>query len=137
MSQSEVLQQRSAPRGRFPLARRAGDFVFVSGTSARCRNDSVAGVPVASDNGLVLDIREQTRVVILNLREILQSVDCGLRDLVSVTSYLIRMDDFAAYNGVYGEYFSHDGPTRTTVAVRELSHPHLLIEMQGIAYKPR
>jgi 2-aminomuconate deaminase len=43
------------------------------------------------------------------------------------------MDDFAAYNEVWAEYFDETGPARTTVAVRGLPHPHLLIEMQAIA----
>jgi 2-aminomuconate deaminase len=47
------------------------------------------------------------------------------------------MNDFPGYNEVYGEYFSHQGPTRTTVAVHELPHPHLLIEMQATAHKHR
>jgi 2-aminomuconate deaminase len=53
-----------------------------------------------------------------------------------VTSYLVDMADFAAYNEVYAEFFNEDGPTRTTVAVRELPHPDLLIEIQAVAYKP-
>ena len=47
------------------------------------------------------------------------------------------MNDFKGYNEVYGAYFGFDGPTRTTVAVHQLPHPHLLIEIKGIAYKPR
>jgi 2-aminomuconate deaminase len=46
------------------------------------------------------------------------------------------MNDFAGYNEVYNEYFTENGPARTTVAVHQLPHPHLLIEMKAIAYKP-
>jgi 2-aminomuconate deaminase len=46
------------------------------------------------------------------------------------------MDDFAGYNEIYGNYFDADGPVRTTVAVHQLPHPQLLIEMKGVAYKP-
>jgi len=111
--------------------------VFISGTSARRPDDSVAGAHVAPDGAVTLDIREQTRAVIENIREILKSVQCELKDLVNVNTYLVSMSDFAAYNEVYGEYFSYEGPTRTTVAVRELPHPHLLIEMQVTAHKHR
>jgi 2-aminomuconate deaminase len=45
------------------------------------------------------------------------------------------MGDFDAYNDVYAEYFTESGPTRTTVAVRELPHPDLLIEIQAIAHR--
>jgi len=55
---------------------------------------------------------------------------------VEVSTYLVNMADFAGYNETYGEYFSDHGPARTTVAVHQLPHPHLLIEMKAIAYKP-
>ena len=83
-----------------------------------------------------LDIRAQTRAVIDNLRDILASAGADLRDLTEVSTYLVNMNDFAAYNEVYGEYFDYEGPARTTVAVHQLPHPHLLIEMKAIAYKP-
>lgn len=83
-----------------------------------------------------LDIRAQTRAVIENIREVLQSTGASLGDLVEVTTYLVNMNDFAGYNEVYGEYFDYDGPARTTVAVHQLPHPHLLIEMRAVAFKP-
>jgi 2-aminomuconate deaminase len=46
------------------------------------------------------------------------------------------MKDFGGYNAVYGEYFGYDGPSRTTVAVHQLPHPNLLIEIKAIAYLP-
>lgn len=46
------------------------------------------------------------------------------------------MNDFRQYNQVYSEFFDFDGPTRTTVAVHQLPHPHLLIECKAVAYKP-
>ena len=46
------------------------------------------------------------------------------------------MNDFGGYNEVYGEYFDETGPTRTTVAVHQLPHPHLLIEIQAVAVLP-
>ena len=47
------------------------------------------------------------------------------------------MNDFGGYNEVYAEYFDETGPTRTTVAVHQLPHPHLLIEMQAVAARRR
>jgi 2-aminomuconate deaminase len=46
------------------------------------------------------------------------------------------MNDFVGYNEVYANYFGHDGPARTTVGVQQLPHPHLLIEIRVMAYKP-
>jgi 2-aminomuconate deaminase len=113
----------------------AGDLVWVSGTSSRRADDTFAGVTVQPDGSVTLDIREQTRAVIENIRDILRSVDCDLDDLVQVTSYLVDMGDFPGYNEVYAEFFDYTGPTRTTVAVRELPHPHLLIEIQAVAHR--
>ena len=83
-----------------------------------------------------LDIRVQTRAVMENVRDVLQSAGASLGDLVEITTYLVNMNDFAGYNEVYGEYFDYDGPARTTVAVHQLPHPHLLIEMRAVAYRP-
>jgi 2-aminomuconate deaminase len=84
-----------------------------------------------------LDIRKQTKAVIENIRDILESVDCGLEDIVDVTTFLVNMNDFGGYNAVYAEYFDYNGPTRTTVAVHQLPHPHLLIEMKVTAVKKK
>jgi 2-aminomuconate deaminase len=137
VSNAKVVEDAAVPRGSFPHVKRAGDFVFVSGTSARRPDNSIAGVRATADGTIVLDIREQTRAVIENVRKILESVGCGLADLVSVNAYLVNMNDFAGYNEVYGQYFSYEGPTRTTVAVHQLPHPHLLIEMQVVAHVHR
>jgi 2-aminomuconate deaminase len=83
-----------------------------------------------------LDIREQTRAVIENVRDLLRAAGGDLPDLVNVTTYLVSMNDFGGYNEVYGAYFDETGPARTTVAVHQLPHPHLLIEMACVAYIP-
>ena len=46
------------------------------------------------------------------------------------------MSDFDVYNETYGKFFTERGPARTTVGVRELPHPDLLIEMKAVAFKP-
>ena len=132
---SRVVPGKATPRGAYPHVKVVGDLVWVSGTGSRRADDSFAGVDVAADGSVHLDIREQTRAVIDNIADILSSVGCDLTDLVQVTSYLVDMGDFADYNQVYAEYFDHTGPTRTTVAVRELPHPHLLIEIQAVAHR--
>ncbi|AJG18458.1 RidA family protein [Cupriavidus basilensis] len=133
---SKVLTGKATPRGRFPHVKRAGDFLFVSGTSSRRADNSFAGASADAMGVTALDIHEQTRAVIGNIREILQSVGCDLSDLVEITTFLVNMNDFGGYNEVYGEYFDYDGPTRTTVAVHQLPHPHLLIEIKAVAYQP-
>jgi len=134
--QSKVVEGKAKPRGKYPHIKRAGEFLIVSGTSARRADDSVAGAETDISGAVRRDIRVQTRAVIENIRDILRSDGAELRDVVEVTTFLVDMDDFAGYNEVYGEYFDFDGPARTTVAVHQLPHPHLLIEIRAVAYKP-
>lgn len=135
--QSKVVEGKATPRGKYPHLKRAGDFLFVSGTSARRADNTIAGAEVDSLGTTRLDIRAQTLAVIENIRDILESDGAQLRDVVEISTYLVNMNDFAGYNEVYGEFFGYDGPARTTVAVHQLPHPHLLIEMRATAYKPR
>jgi 2-aminomuconate deaminase len=127
---------RVMPRGRFPHVKRAGEFVYISGTSARRPDNTIAGAAVDELGTADLDIRAQTRAVIENIRALLEDVGADLADLVQVTTYLVSMNDFGGYNEVWAEYFDESGPTRTTVAVHQLPHPHLLIEMQAVAHVP-
>jgi len=135
-TESKVVAGKAQPRGKFPHLKRAGDYLFVSGTSSRRADNTIAGAEVDPLGSMQLDIRAQTRAVIHNISDILASVGANLSDLVEISSYLVNMNDFAGYNEVYNEYFSENGPARTTVAVHQLPHPHLLIEMKAIAYKP-
>ncbi len=133
---SKVVEGKATPRGSFPHVKIVGDFIFVSGTSSRRPDDSIVGVEIDESGAATLDIREQTRAVIENIRDILQSVDADLSDIVDISSFLVNMDDFAGYNQVYSEFFDIDGPTRTTVAVHQLPHPHLLVEIKAVAQRP-
>ena len=72
-----------------------------------------------------------------NVRDILAHAGASLADVVELSTYLIDMRDFGAYNEVYSEFFDTDGPARTTVAVAALPHPHLLIEIKAVAWCPR
>ena len=137
MADAEVLAGKAKPRGRYPHYKRAGDFVFVSGTSSRRPDNTFAGASADEMGTVTLDIRDQTRAVIENIAGVLSAAGAGLDDVVQVTSYLVNMNDFGGYNEVYGEFFDESGPARTTVAVHQLPHPHLLIEIQAVAYVPQ
>jgi len=133
---SRVVEGKATPRGSFPHLKIVGDLIFVSGTSSRRPDDTIAGVEIDDSGAATLDIREQTRAVIENIRDILQSVDADLNDIVDISSFLVSMDYFDGYNEVYSEFFDVSGPTRTTVAVHQLPHPHLLVEIKAVAQKP-
>jgi 2-aminomuconate deaminase len=132
----KIVEGKAQPRGKYPHIKRAGDFLIVSGTSSRRSDNTIAGAEVDAMGTTHLDICTQTKAVIENIRDILQSAGADLEDVVEVTTYLVNMNDFAGYNETYGEYFNCDGPARTTVAVHQLPHPHLLIEIRAVAYKP-
>ncbi|MEU7986739.1 RidA family protein [Streptosporangium canum] len=136
MTDGIVIRGKATPRGRFPHVKRAGDFLYVSGTSSRRPDNTIAGAAADEFGTVTLDIAEQTRAVIENIGDILKAAGADLSDLVQITAYLVNMNDFGGYNAVYAEYFDEAGPTRTTVAVHQLPHPHLLIEIQAVAHRP-
>ena len=136
MKDSKVIEGKAKPRGKYPHYKRVGDFIYVSGTSSRRSDNSLAGVEVDELGTTKLDIRAQTAAVLDNIDGILKEAGATIADVVDVTSFLVNMNDFGGYNEVYGQYFDYDGPTRTTVAVHQLPHPHLLVEIKAVAYKP-
>ena len=125
------------PRGAYPHVKVVGDFIFVSGTSSRRADNTIAGVELIDEmNTKKLDIEVQTREVLKNIDKNLQTVGASLKDVVDVTTFLVNMNDFAGYNKAYAEFFEKaTGPTRTTVAVHQLPHPDLLVEIKVMAYK--
>ena len=133
---SKVLKESAQPLGSYPHVKRVGNFIYVSGTSSR-RNDNTHVGAVQDENGdWQLDIKLQTEAVIKNIQKLIKSMDADLEDLVDITTFLMDMKDFRGYNEVYARFFNHEGPTRTTVAVHQLPHPNLLIEIKAVAYKP-
>ena len=137
MTQSAVIPELFKPRGRYPHYRRAGDFIFVSGLSSRQADDTIVGATADAMGTMHVDIRAQTRGVIENLSRILTAAGAALSDVVEIVVFLVDMGDFAGYNEVYGQFFGPDGPARTTVAVHQLPHPHMRIEIKAIAFKPQ
>ena len=131
------MSKKVTPRGAYPHVKVVGDFIFVSGTSSRRADNSIAGVETIDEMGTKkLNIEKQTREVFQSIERNLQSVGANLEDVVDVSSFLVNMNDFAGYNKVYAEFFDKEtGPARTTVAVHQLPHPDLVIEIKATAYK--
>jgi len=133
---AEARARKAAPRANYPHSRRVGDFVFVSGTTARRPDNSIAGAEADAMGTTRLDIAAQTAAAFENLAAILADQGAGLADLVDLTCFLVSMNDFGGFNEVYNRLFDPSGPTRTTVAVHQLPHPHLLVEIKAVAWKP-
>ncbi|ULC60488.1 RidA family protein [Flaviramulus sp. BrNp1-15] len=125
------------PRGAYPHIKRVGDFIFVSGTSSRRPDNTIAGVDIIDEMGTKrLNIEVQTREVLKNINDNLRKIGASLKDVVDVTTFLVNMNDFAGYNKAYAEFFDKEtGPARTTVAVHQLPHPDLVVEIKVMAYK--
>lgn len=134
-TENKLLTDRARPLGNYPHVKRVGDFIYVSGTSSRRLDNTIEGADEQEDGTFKKDIRVQTRAVIENIRVLLNSVDADLKDIIDISTFLVDMEDFKGYNEIYGSYFNHEtGPTRTTVAVHQLPHPLLLIEIKAVAY---
>ena len=133
-----MTTKNTTPRGAYPHVKVVGDFIYVSGASARQSDNTIAGVNQIDEMGTkFLDIKEQTRAVLKAIDKNLKTVGASLADVVDVTSFLVNMNDFAGYNQAYAEFFNKEsGPARTTVAVHQLPHPDLVVEIKAVAYKP-
>jgi 2-iminobutanoate/2-iminopropanoate deaminase len=77
-------------------------------------------------------IEAQARQVLTNLRHVLESADSGMKFVVKTTVFLQNMDDFAAMNGVYAEFFPENPPARSTVTVAALPKG-ALVEIECVA----
>lgn len=124
------------PRGAYPHVKVVGNWIFVSGTSSRRPDNTIAGVDIIDEMGTKrLNIEVQTREVLNNINRNLESVGASLKDVVDVTTFLVNMNDFAGYNNAYAEFFNKEtGPARTTVAVHQLPHPDLVVEIKATAF---
>ena len=134
---NKVLKDKAKPLGHYPHIKRVGDFLYTSGTSSRRPDNTHVGADQDADGNWHLDIKAQTKAVLETIDSYLQTVDSSLADVIDITSFLVDMKDFPGYNEVYGTFFNHEtGPTRTTVAVHQLPHPNIVIEIKAVAYKP-
>jgi 2-aminomuconate deaminase len=114
-----------------------GDLLFLSGIGPRdAATDAILGnVHDAAGRLISYDIDSQTRAVFANVRAVLQASGAAWQDLVDVTVYLTDMTrDFAAYNGIWAEYFPDpdNAPCRTTLGITALPTP-IAIELKCVA----
>ena len=121
------VHSEQAPKavGPYSQAIEVNGFVFASGQ-----------LPIDPITGQFPEggIREQTRQSILNAQSVLNAAGLGLSNVVKTTVYLSDMDNFAAMNEVYAEFFQEPYPARSAVAVRTLPK-NALVEVECIASK--
>lgn len=121
---SKIVYTENAPDaiGPYTQARVVGNLVFTSGQIA---------INPATGNVEATDIEGQTHQVCKNLKAVLEEAGSSLENAVKTTCFLAEMGDFAAFNGIYGEYFTGK-PARSCVAVKTLPK-NVLVEVEVIA----
>ena len=120
-----TIQTENAPAaiGPYSQAIVAGDWVFVSGQ---------IGLDPKSGELKGPDLETQARQALANLETILKAANRGLNQVVAVDVFLTDMNDFAAFNSIYKDFFGSHRPARAVVAVKELPK-NAIVEIKCIA----
>ncbi len=122
----KVIQTANAPKPSGPYSQgiKVDKFLFISGQIAM---DPKQGKIVATN------VREQTNMVMENIKAILQAADYNLSHVIQSNVYLSSMALFSEFNKEYAKYFDKEFPTRATVGIELI--PGALVEISMIAYK--
>ena len=120
----EKIYTKNAPDaiGPYSQAIKVGDMVFTSGQIAI--NPASGAVEAAT-------IEEQTEQVCKNLGAVLEAAGASFENVIKTTCFLSDMADFAAFNEIYGKYFTSK-PARSCVAAKQLPK-NVLVEVEAIA----
>ncbi|MDX1403475.1 MAG: Rid family hydrolase [Woeseiaceae bacterium] len=137
MTNGQSIESEKAPKpvGAYPHAKKVGNLLFLSGIGPRPADGGpVPGVKLdAAGDVDSYDISAQCHAVFANVQSVLESAGLTCSALVDITVFLTDIErDFATFNRIYAEYFSADGPCRTTVEVTRLPTP-IAIELKCIA----
>ncbi|MBR4555036.1 MAG: Rid family detoxifying hydrolase [Ruminococcus sp.] len=121
---AKTVYTKNAPDaiGPYSQAKIAGGLVFTSGQIA---------INPATGNVEATTIEEQTHQVCKNLKAVLEEAGSSLDKAVKTVCFLKNMSDFAAFNGIYGEYFTSK-PARSCVAAAALPKD-VLVEVEVVA----
>lgn len=103
-------------------------LVFISGQLARDKSGNIVGPR---------DMRAQIKQVGENIRAALEAVGASLDDLVKTTTFVTDIDEFFRHVDVRHDYLGVALPASTTIEVRRLSHPDLMVEIEAIAVLDR
>lgn len=124
----EIISTTKAPGaiGPYNQATALANLVFTSGQ-----------IPLIPETMEIVEggIKEQSKVVMDNLKAVLEEAGSSYENVLKTTCYLSDMDNFASFNEVYAQYFGADtAPARATVAVKTLPK-NVLVEVDAIAFK--
>ena len=123
----EIIHTEQAPAavGAYSQAVKAGNTVYLSGQIA-----------IDPETQEIIDggVEKQAERVLKNLKAVLAAADCSFKDVVKTEIFLDDINDFAAVNGVYAEYFTEEQPARACVEVGSLPKG-VAVEISLIAVK--
>ncbi len=121
-----ITTPEAKPVANYKLATRqeGGQLLYISGQVAWDTNGNVVGKG---------DVRAQARQVFQNLRQVLQAAGGDLNDLMKITTYITKIEDFPAVAEVRSEVFQGELPASTLIVVKGLFNPDFLIEVEGVA----
>ncbi|MDR1372974.1 MAG: RidA family protein [Dysgonamonadaceae bacterium] len=121
----QAISTKSAPAaiGPYSQAVKAGNLVFLSGQ---------LGINPETGEFAANNVSEQAEQAFKNIGAVLTEAGLGFDNIVKTTVFLINMDDFAALNAVYAQYFHQPYPARSAVAVKTLPKGGL-VEVEVIA----
>jgi enamine deaminase RidA (YjgF/YER057c/UK114 family) len=126
MPYTTIVSEQAKPVANYKMATRheGGRLVYISGQVARDANGNTVGKG---------DIRAQARQVYQNLRQALQAAGGNFQDLMKITTYLTKLEDYPAVAESRSEVFQGELPASTLIVVKGLFHEDFLIEIEGIA----
>ena len=126
MPYTSITPAEAKPVAHYKMATRmeGGRLLYIAGQVAR---DAQGNVLAAGD------IRTQAREVFQNLQRVLQAAGGDLADLLKITTYITRIENFPAVAEVRQQFFPGELPASTLIVVTRLAQPDLLIEVEGMA----
>ena len=128
MAEKKIITTKKAPAalGPYSVAVTFEKLVFVSGQ---------LGIDPATNEVAGDDVESQTRQALTNIAGILEDAGTNLENVLKTTVFLRDMNDFAAMNAVYSDFFKTDCPARSAVQVAKLPKG-LAVEIEVIAAIP-
>lgn len=125
--QKEVIATDKAPAavGPYSQAIAAGHLVYTAGQ-----------VALDKETGKLVEggVQAQAQQALQNLKAVLEAAGSGLDKVIKMTVFMQRMEDYAAINEVYGQFFGENAPARSAVAVAALPLG-ALVEIEAVALR--
>jgi 2-iminobutanoate/2-iminopropanoate deaminase len=126
MAFSTISTPEAKPVANYKMATRmeGGRLLYISGQVAWDATGNIVGKG---------DVRAQARQTFANLRGVLQAAGGDLSNLMKITTYITKIEDFPAVAQARSEVFPGELPASTLIVVKSLFHPDFLIEVEGVA----